>query len=356
MWNISVFADEIYEADAGFEPALALLQRLGVEYTDLRVVNGRDQLINVSGRELDELQRLLRKYNVKVAGLGTPLFKCPLRGTANPSWAAHHRANVGVGRALDYQYYLDLLPRAFALADRFGTENIRCFSFWREYELDEVFDEVVEKLGRAAQIAEASGHRLFLENEHNTMARTGIELARLLRAVNSPSLTGMYDDGNSGRVGGTPYPDDCDALRGLLGHVHFKFQKLDVMCGWMSLARRNLPPTSGYRPYFPWHQPDLPIKGEIRIGKKVFQINGPRLIATATHSLADYYGAFLTALKRDGYKGVIAIDSSFEGLDRHLGRADIAELEEDVRRSVEDLRNLIAEVWAREPAPGPTFG
>ncbi len=357
MWDISVYADEIYEAKAGFEPALALLQRIGVEYTDLRVVNGYDHFMNLSDGQLDDLQRLLGKYGVKVAALGTPLFKCPLRSSANPSWGAHHRANIGLGQEVSYEYYLRQLPRAFALADRFHTPNIRCFSFWREYALDEVFDEIVEKLGRAAQIAWDAGHRLYLENEHNTMAGTGIEQARILKAVNSPSLTGIYDDGNSGRIGGIPYPDDYIAMRGLIGHVHLKFEKLDVMCGWPTLARPHLKMRTGYYPYFIWHQPSMPIKAQIRIGDEAFNLNGPRAFLTAANSVFYDHRAFFTALKRDGYEGFISIDnSSFEGLDRRLGRADLAELEADVQRTVEDLRELISEVWAKENESKPSIG
>ena len=347
MWDISVFADEIYEAKAGFEPALALLQRIGVEYTDLRVVNGYDHFMNVSEAQLDDLQRLLKKYNIKVAALGTPLFKCSLRSAANPSWGAHHRANIGIKKEITYEYYLNQLPRAFALADRFGTDNIRCFSFWREYALDEVFDEIVEKLGRAAQVAGAAGHKLYLENEHNTMAGTGIEQARILRAVNSPSLTGIYDDGNSGRIGGIPFPDDYDAMRGLIGHVHLKFEKLDVMCGWPSTARPHIDLRSGYRPYFMWHQPGMPFKSEIKSGDEIFKVNGQRAFLTAAHSVFYNHRAFFTALKRDGYKGFITIDnSSFEGLDRRLGRASLVELEADVQETVEALRQSIREAWA----------
>ena len=344
MWDISVFADEIYEPGAGFEPALALLRKIGVEYTELRVVNGFDHFMNISEAQLDDLQRLLRKYNIKVGALGTPLFKCPVRGAADPRWGGHHRANVGIAEGIDYQYYLKQLPRAFAMADRFRNENIRCFAFWREYALDEVFDEIVEKLARAAEIAWKAGHRLYLENEHNTMAGTGVEQARILKAVNSPGLTGIYDDGNSARIGGNPYPDDYNAMRGLISHVHLKFEKLDVMCGWLSLARPRLERKSGFSPYFIWHQPKLPFTGEIKIGDKLFKITGQRTFLTADHSVADHLRSLLTALKQDGYKGRIAIDNSaFESLDRRVGRADLAELEADVQRTVEALRRMINE-------------
>jgi len=347
-WPISIFADEIYEPSAGLEPSLAMLQKLGVDHIDLRMVNGYDSFINASEQDLANAERLFARYGIKIAGVATPLFKCPLRGSTGPAWGNHH----SIGPIVSYRHYLDLLPRAFALADRFGTRNIRCFAFWRQHALEEVFHEVVEKLGRAARMAEASGHMLYLENEHNTMAGTGLEQARIIRAVDSPSLVGIYDDGNSGRLGGVPYPDDYEAMRGRIGHVHLKFQRLEVLCGWLSPARARIEQRSGYRPYNIWHQPTAPIKGEIKIGPTTFRIDRSRTFGTATHALFDHYRPLLRALRRDGYRGAFSIDNGWEGYRHRQAQDNVADLEADVKRVVESLRQLIVETWA-EPLPAP---
>ncbi|MEJ1971320.1 MAG: TIM barrel protein, partial [Lacunisphaera sp.] len=343
MKKLSMYADEVYPASAGFEPALALLQRLGIEHIDLRRVNGVDSLINASAADLDAARRLLKKYGIKVAGLGTPLFKCPLRGVQGPVWGGHH----GIGARIGYERYMDLLPRTFTLADQFGTNNIRVFAFWRQHNLDEVFDEVVDKLGRAAEVARKAGHKLFLENEHNCIVGTGVEQGRLLKAINSPSLVGIYDEGNSARIGGV-IADDYAAMRGWIGHVHMKHRRLDVTCGWMSPHQQLLDQKSGgYRPYFLWRQPKAPFTGQIRYGNKTFELHGQRTTENVTHSVVDHFRPLLQNLKDDGYDGVIAVDNAWDGL---RSRMPVAELDPVVNEGMRAFGQLIEEVWDAPPA------
>jgi sugar phosphate isomerase/epimerase len=347
--RISPVIDELFDASQGLEPGLALLQKLGIGFTDLRSIplRGRNESIpKLSNEDLDGVQRLLKQYGIKVAGLSLPLFKCPLRGSAGPDWGGHHHMD----KQVSYRHYLDALPRAFALADRFETENIRCFAFWREYPFEEVFNEVVDKLGHAASLAQAAGHKLYLENEMNTLAGTGIEQARLLAAVNSPSLVGIYDEGNSARIGGIPFPDDYQALRGRIGHVHIKHRRLNVLCGWMSPACLALDQGGGYKPYIPWRhspefvwqQPNAPMEGELTIGNKTFRIRDSQTVETVTHSVVDYYRPLLQSLKRDGYQGMIGIDNQWDGPTKRGPQQRAADLETEI----EALTQLIDEVWA----------
>src|SRR5688572_26977180 len=133
MWKISYFCDELMGPYGNFEDSLALMRRHGIEYIDLRCVNGRS-FLELDDDELDTVRRLLAKYGLKVAGLGAPLFKCALRGREGPAWGSRHGFDDR-----SYEEHLDLLPRAFKLADTFEAANIRCFAFWREHDLDEAF-------------------------------------------------------------------------------------------------------------------------------------------------------------------------------------------------------------------------
>jgi L-ribulose-5-phosphate 3-epimerase len=286
MLRISVFSDEIYGTDRSFEDTLALMQRLDIEYTDLRIVDGVN-ILDIEDDDLDVLERTLARYGVKVAALGTPLFKCALRGQRGPDWGSRH----GFSQELSYEGHLELLPRAFAIADRFGTTSIRCFSFWREYELDEVFDEVVEKLSRAARRAGQLGHALAMENEYSCFAATGLESARILRVVDSPYLTSLYDPANSLLHHGTPYPDDYEALRDLISHIHLHDQVVEV--------------------------------GEQR-----------QFIPVVESSNVDYRGLF-SALREDDYAGFLTLENYYRGQDA----------EANLARSVSTLRALLAETW-----------
>lgn len=338
LGKLSMFPDEVYVPEAGFEPALALLHRMGIGYIDLRRVNGIDSVIDASDADLTRAQQLLDKHHVKVAALATPIFKCPIHGNEGPAWGGHH----GIGRKIDYHHYLDLLPRTFELAARFDTKNIRCFAFWRQHRLDDVFNEVVDKLGRAADLAQAAGFQLLLENEHNTLAGTGVEQARVLRAINRPSIRGIYDEGNSRRINGDILAD-YEAMRGLIGHIHVKHRRLDVICGWISA---NLPypdMASGYRTFFLWHQPVHTFKGEIQVGRKKFPIAAQRTTEKLSYAAVDYFRPLFTNLKNDGYEGLITVDNGWEGLHDRL---PVAEFEEHITTGMADLARLLDEIWA----------
>ncbi|MCW5950746.1 MAG: TIM barrel protein [Propionibacteriaceae bacterium] len=340
MWRISIFPDELYGPAAGLERGLALARECGIEYIDLRTVNGHSFMAS-SDEELSDVRRLMARYGIRTAALGTPLFKCPLRGNRAPLIGAGH----GFPTDLSYEDHLDLLPRAFELADRFETENVRCFPFWNEYVLDDVFEEVVDKLGRAADRAGAAGHRLYLENEQDCLVKTGVELGRVLNAIDSPHLTGIYDAGNSGRVGGTPYPDDYQALRGRIGHIHVKFQDITVRCGWplpdpgLTLDEQAVLNRVDF-----WSQPDVPVAGDLLIGGRRRAITSRRTFVGLTDAIDIDYRAFLRDLRSDGYRGFLAIDTSYT-MEGAGGESD-EEVEHALKSTLADLRRLMAEVWA----------
>ena len=339
-WPISVYADEIYPLEVGIEPGLALLNRFGVKLTDLRVVNGRDSFLRLTDPELTALSLALKKYNIEVGALETPIFKCPLRKNNSINWGD----SLGLDDDLRYGEHLELLSRAFAIADRLGAREVRCFSFWREYDFEEAFDEVVEKLAAAAERARAAGHRLYVENEQDTLAGTGVELARILKAVGSPHLTGAYNLGNSARLGGIPYPDDYGALKGLLGHVLVKFQAIDVRCGLAhGDADRSGPRCPDFAYYF-WHQRSLPISGWVQIGENRFEIKGPRTFLPLEETVGVDYRSFFRALKQDGYDGSITADINcfIPG----AGATSNPEVEANFEKALASLRKLIAEVWS----------
>ncbi|MEJ1971263.1 MAG: TIM barrel protein [Lacunisphaera sp.] len=342
MKRVSMFPDEIYPPSAGFAAGLKLLNRLGIEHIDLRIVNGHQNVINASDEDLATAKRLLAEHRIKPAGLTTPIFKCPLRGSHGPAWGDHH--NVPTNG--NYAQHLDLLPRAFALAELFGTPNIRCLGFWREYALDEVFAEVVDKIGRAAEIARAAGHTLYLKNEHNCIVGTGVELARVIRAVNLPNLVAIYDDGNTGRIGGDVVADYV-ALRGLIKHINLKHRRLDVMCGWMSACRKFADQRSDYRPYYLWKQPDGPFRAQINYGGKVFDLQTQRTTEALRHTIVDQTRWLLQQLHADGYEGLITVENAWDGIN---GRLPPAELEAAIVAGMRPFAEVMEEIWA-VPAP-----
>ena len=178
-----MFTDEVYTPEALLSPALALLERMGIGHIDIRRVNGVDSVIDVDD-DLDAAVRLqgstLSRWRRLV---GRPFSSARFMENEGPAGRPPRHWSQNRLPALHGPAATDLHARG-----EIGTRKIRCFAFWRQHRLDDVFDEVVEKLGRAADLAKASGFQLLLENEHNTLAGTGVEQARILKAINNQSI------------------------------------------------------------------------------------------------------------------------------------------------------------------------
>ena len=342
MWKISVYTDDFLPGDIYFERALALLAELGIDYVELRLIDGKN-LTNMSNDEVLDVKNKIQKYGMKVGGLGTPIFKCPLRGFDEPLWGSRHgykKRDNEAGSA--YEDHLKLLSRVFEISDILDAVNVRCFAFWRQYLLDDVFDEVVEKLYKAAQMAKVSGHSLVLENEHNMMAGTGVELARILKAVGLP-LTGIYDFGNSWRRGGTIFPDDMHALKGLVSHIHIKHESIDIVPGNNTYGDpikgiNEAPEYGGFwrKSYGSWASSDHKINGRLNIDGVDYDIIGERTFVPVTKVLHYDHRPAFKYLRETGYNGLIAIDNSYIS----------PQAEENIRLSIRELKKLIEETWS----------
>ena len=336
-WELSVYADEIYAPEAGLETGLELLQRRGIHYTTLRTIGG-DSFLRLSDAELDGLARTLGKYAMKVSALEAPLFKCPLRENNALTWPDCR----GFSDDMTFEDHLWFMARAFQIADRFDTGEVRCFAFWKERNLDEAFPEIVDKLGIAAARAEAAGHPLHLQNQPDTYAGSGRDLARIIDAVGSKYLTACYDVGNAGRVGAEPFPGDYHALRGRLSSVQVAFQAVDIRCGWGLPDPDTSGPKDSYIPFYFWQQSPLPISGWVQIGDQRFDLAGPRTFLPPERTVGVDYRSLLRALRQDGYAGPIGVDTSYfltgAGADTHR------EIEANFDLTISGLRRLIAEL------------
>jgi sugar phosphate isomerase/epimerase len=103
MWKISVYCDDFLPGKKFFERSLALLSDLGIEYVELRLIDDKN-LTNMTNDEVRSVKKTLKKYGMKVGGLGTPVFKCPLRGYDEPLWGSRHgykKGNNGTGSAYE---------------------------------------------------------------------------------------------------------------------------------------------------------------------------------------------------------------------------------------------------------------
>lgn len=119
---------------------------------------------------------------------------------------------------------LDRVRRWTDNALELGCSTLRVFAGWPHAEREAAWDRMLDYLERACEYAETQGLMLLVENHnHDGFLRTGDDVARVLRAVDSPALGFLLDTGNF-----------LDGLRSIeqtapwARHVHAKLLELDA--------------------------------------------------------------------------------------------------------------------------------
>src|SRR5690606_20846544 len=116
-----------------------------------------------------------------ISAIGSPIGKVPIDSPFEP--------------------HLEKYRHAIDLARRFGTPNIRVFSYyppegdpagWQE----KYRNEVIDRMAKKAEIAREAGVRMIHENEHRIYGDSPERLRDLLSSVNSPALGQAFDPAN----------------------------------------------------------------------------------------------------------------------------------------------------------------
>jgi len=207
MIELGVITDEI---SLDLERALKIISELGVYKVELRTVWDKN-ISEVNDIEAEEINKLLRKYNVKVGAIGSPFGKCHLDDKE------------------EYMYHLRMLDHLTRLADIFHTQIIRIFAFWKPPGPEEVriplegelLSQVVEKLTPAVKFAERAGKILALETEGSTYVGTCQEAYKIVSAINNKTLTVCWDIANGWYCGENPL-EGYNYIRRLITHLHIK--------------------------------------------------------------------------------------------------------------------------------------
>ena len=120
------------------------------------------------------------------------------------------------------------LDRAIELAHIFDTRVIRIFSFYPEgCSGESMRNEVVTRLRAMAAGAGESDTILVHENDKGLYGDTIARCVELMEAVDSPALRVALDPANFIQCGEKPFPDAYEALRPWLAYVHVKDARHD---------------------------------------------------------------------------------------------------------------------------------
>lgn len=262
VFQLSVVNDEISQ-DFGHACEVAS-QKFGLGWIELRSMWNKN-VVALDQREVGEAVQLVKKNNLRVTGIASPLFKVDWPG-APMSEFSEQRDQFNAGFSFAQQD--EVLERGLALAKSFATNRLRCFDFWRLDDPAPYREAMNAALQSAAETAGKNGVTLVIENEHACNTATAGESAAVLAAVPSRFFMLNWDPGNASRRGEIPYPDGYSLLpKNRIGLCHCK-----------DVARNG----SDYE----W----------AAVGK----------------GFIDWAGQF-QALKSDGYRGAVSLETHWRG-------------------------------------------
>lgn len=216
-FKIAVINDEISQ-DFGHACEVAS-QQFGMEWIELRSMWDKN-IASLDAKEIAEAQRILKKNNLRVTDIASPLFKVDWPDAPKSKFSPKHDQ---FNASFTYAQQDEVLDRGIALARAFSTDRIRCFDFWRLDDQGPYREAINEKLQNAAEKVGKLGLILILENEAACNTATGVEAAKVLGAVPSRSFMLNWDPGNAATLGEKPYPDGYNLLpKDRIGHCHCK--------------------------------------------------------------------------------------------------------------------------------------
>ncbi len=192
------FADEI---DADFKTQLKSLNRLCIPYIELRGVNGKS-FVTLTDGEVDEVAAEIKKHNVKVWSLGSPIGKAVTRDAE--------------------QSQIALLGRVMDIGEKLDVKRIRIFSFYpEEGDSFEEFESKVFSLTEALlNEAEKRGFTLCHENEKGIYGCSA-ERSKVLLDRFGGRLKAVLDNGNFPFCGQSA-KDAYNLLKDYIEYFHIK--------------------------------------------------------------------------------------------------------------------------------------
>jgi len=215
-FRIAVINDEISQ---DFERACAVAAEFGMKWMELRGMWNKN-IIDLDAKEIAESQRLLKKYDLRVTDIASPLFKVDWPGAPKSKFSPK-RDQFNSTYGFDQQE--EVLEKSIAMAKAFRTDRVRCFDFWRLDDQKPYRTAINERLRKASEDVAKQDIVLVLENESSCNTATGKEAAELLAAVQHPSFMVNWDPGNAAELGEIPYPDGYKLLpKARIGHCHVK--------------------------------------------------------------------------------------------------------------------------------------
>ena len=170
-FRLAAFADE---ADSRLDGQISAMRENGIEYLEIRGVDGKT-VSDITAEEAREIRSRLEAAGVAVWSVGSPFGK--------------------IGITEDFEPHMDKFRRGLELADILGAKHIRIFSFYVPHDNTENYsDEVMRRLEAFLAAADGSSITLCHENEKGIYGDNAERCAEI--HANFPKLRAVFDPTN----------------------------------------------------------------------------------------------------------------------------------------------------------------
>lgn len=170
-FKLAAFADE---ADSKLENQICAMKRNGIEYLEIRGVDG-ENVSDITAEKAREIRRKLEDSCLAVWSVGSPFGK--------------------IGIEEDFDSHLEKFKRNLEIAAILGAQHMRIFSFYVPKENPEHYsEEVMSRLQGFLTAAESSGIVLCHENEKGIYGDIASRCAEIHR--NFPEIKAVFDPAN----------------------------------------------------------------------------------------------------------------------------------------------------------------
>jgi len=166
-------------------------------------------VLDWSDAQIRQIKQAVDGHNMSVAAIGSPLGKTAIDSP--------------------FEETMQKLERAIQIAQAFGTPFIRIFSFYppahpsvASTQAGPNRDEVMRRLRLMIERARSANVTLLHENERDIYGDTIDRCVDLMQSCEDTHFRFVLDPANFIQCGQIPYPDAYIALRPWLGWVHVK--------------------------------------------------------------------------------------------------------------------------------------
>jgi sugar phosphate isomerase/epimerase len=264
MMKLGVITDGI---DRDLEHALKVMNETQIEYAELQFVWDKE-IGDQTPEEIQKIKDLVRRYNVKIPIITRHNFVGMLVMATEPEDEA-------------YQKHFEGLKRCIKLAKELETNMVRVMSFRKEMIIfgqngaekwvasTGAWDKLLKLMEGPVQLAEDEGITLAVETGNNAMITSCWLGKKLIDDLGTKNLKIIWDIPNTLYCTEIPYPDGYEEVKEHLAHIHIKDCVSDI-------SRATV-----------------------------------RFCPLGEGDMAPYLENIAGALKKDGYEGVISLESVY---------------------------------------------